>query len=88
MKVYNFQFLKFQGDVIDSIANYIKESLKKDHRYKGITTAEYMDCMARLAVTKENKIKVKLVYLLKLSPKSRLKNFYFKDNRKRYANCV
>jgi hypothetical protein len=46
------------SELIESISNYIKESLKKEHRYKGISTGEYMDCMARLAITKENKIRI------------------------------
>ena len=44
--------------MIESITGYIKESLKKERRYKGISTAEYLECLAKLAVTKENKTKV------------------------------
>lgn len=44
--------------MIENLISYIRDSLKKDHRYKGISTGEYMDSLARLAVTKENKQKI------------------------------
>lgn len=53
----NIKF-KFLAEIIESITSYIKESLKKDRRYKGISTNEYLQCLAKLAVTKNNKIKV------------------------------
>lgn len=57
-KFKNFNSKKIKGDVIESLTHFIKESLKKERRYKGISTVEYMDCMGRMAVTKENKSKV------------------------------
>ncbi|CAF0785528.1 unnamed protein product [Brachionus calyciflorus] len=46
------------NEVAESVVNYIKESLKKERRYKGISTSEYLECLAKLAVTKDNKIKI------------------------------
>ena len=46
------------SDIIESLVFFLNESLKKDQRYKGISTNEYLDCLAKLAVTKENKTKV------------------------------
>lgn len=46
------------SDIIESLVFFLNESLKKDQRYKGISTSEYLDCLAKLAVTKENKTKV------------------------------
>ena len=47
-----------KGDVIETLTSYIKESLKKDKRFKGIATREYIECISKLAVNKENKTKV------------------------------
>ena len=46
------------SEIIEALTSFIKESLKKDHRYKGISTAEYMECLAKLAINKDNKNKV------------------------------
>ncbi len=38
---------------------YLRESLLcKERTYKGLSTNEYLDCLAKLAVTKENKQKI------------------------------
>ena len=50
----------FPGEVVENLVIYNKDSLKKDHRYKGISTSEYKNSHAKLAVIKENKQKVKL----------------------------
>lgn len=51
--------LNESSEVIETIAFYLKESLKKvDHRYKGLSTNEYLDCMSKLACLKENKVKI------------------------------
>ncbi len=54
-----FEKLNDSSQVIENIYFYLKESLKTDdHRYKGISTAEYLDSIAKLAVTQQNKIKL------------------------------
>ena len=37
----------------------LRESLNNQRQFKGISTNEYVECMAKLAVIKENKFKVK-----------------------------
>jgi heme oxygenase len=46
------------NETLEAILYFIQESLKKDNRYKGITTTEYVNCLARLAVNKDNKEKI------------------------------
>lgn len=44
--------------MIEKISYCVKESLDT-RRFKGISTSEYLDSMAKLAVTKSNKNKVR-----------------------------
>ncbi len=46
------------AEIIELIVTYLKESLKKDHRYRGITSAEYLDSLAKLALLADTKSKL------------------------------
>lgn len=46
------------NEAIENISYYIKRSIQGNGRHRGISTNEYMACMAKLAVTKENQFKM------------------------------
>ena len=54
------------NEAIENITFYIKRSIQSNGRYRGISTNEYLECMSRLAVTKDNQFKMVQCGMIKL----------------------